>query len=450
MTENINATQSNKPALRVESVSGDPKDGRLYETIFNEESTPSLQFVVRDPDGTLTKQSSLQVNGKTISPPVGRLRSIEDRLVLLPSDIEDYGSRSEVLGEIKDFIHRYADLPQMLEDTLAHYILMTWAYDKFSAVPYLRLLGEPDTGKTRILQIAQQLSYRAIALGPGSTTSPLFRLQDRFRGTMILDEADFGKSDMQSDIVKILNGGYLSGTLVTRAGSANSDFEPTSFNVYGPKIIANRARFEDRALETRCLTFNTTERSIRPEVPRQLGDAFYAEGARLRNKLLKWRLTEYHSIKSDESALQGLSGRQTQIGTPIYSVSPDAAFKERFLQYMSEQDAELKAAKPSLLVLEILAAFFDCGHQDVRSKYVAERVQALAGRREMSRYGLQERHVNELALSLGFSKKRTKLGQAIILDKEVMTSVRRRYKRETLPADVLDLMRDDEEAPIAA
>jgi hypothetical protein len=446
-----NSTRQSESAKgREESVSGVLKDGRLYETIFDKESNQPLQFIVREMNGTFSRQATIQVNGKTISPPESRIGSVERGLVTFPSGVEDYGSLREVLEEIKSYIHRYADLPPFLVEMIAHYVLMTWMYDRFGAVPYLRLLGEPGTGKTRILQIVQQLSYRAISLGPGSTTSPLFRAQDRFRGTMILDEADFGKSDLQSDVVKILNGGYLKGTLVTRAGSADSDFEPTPFNVYGPKVIANRERFGDRALETRCLTFHTTERTIRPEVPRQLPESFYQEGARLRNKLLKWRLSEYQSITPDESRLLLLGGRQTQIGTSIYSVSPDAAFKERFVQHLGEQEAELKAENPSLLVLEVLAAFFDRGHQTVLSKHVTERVRKLAGRRDMSSYGLQERHVNQLALSLGFRKRRTNTGQSIILDGEVLKGARKRYVRETLPDDVLDVMKEIRAAPIAA
>lgn len=435
---------------REESISGVLKDGRLYETIYDEESEHPLQFIVRDTDGTLKTQLSITVGRKTIHPLTSHIDPIRNRTVLLPSGIADYGSRAELLNEIKTYIHNYADVDGFVADILAHYVLMTWVFDHFSAIPYLRFIGEPGTGKTRILKIMQQLSNRSIFFGAGSSVPPLFRFQDQFHGTIVFDEAEFNKSDMQSDIVKILNGGYSKGTPVMRSGPGDTNFAPQAFDVYGPKVIANRSRFSDNALETRCLTLQTTEKTVRPDVPKQLPNAFYEEGAVLRNKLLRWRLEEYHSIEMEESAFEGLSGRQIELGTPIYAVSPDPAFKAQFRQYMSDRDTEMKSENPSLLVLEVLAAYFDSGHQDVLTKHVTERVRELARVREMSSFGLNPRRVNEFALSLGFRKKKTNAGQSILLDSGVLANVRQRYGRETLPADVLELFGGAGAAPLAA
>jgi hypothetical protein len=452
MEESTRQFESTKSATsqREESISGAVRDGRLYETIYDESAAQPLQFIVREVDGTLKRQPSIVVNGKAIYPPTSQLDTIRRQTVLLPSDVSDYGTPSELLWEIKAFIHRYADLPAFEEEMLAHYVLMTWRFDQFSAVPYLRFIGEPGTGKTRLLKIIHQLSNRGIFFGAGSSVPPLFRFQDQFHGTIIFDEADFSKSDMQSDIVKILNGGYSKGTPVMRSGSGDSNFAPQAFDVYGPKVIANRSRFSDAALETRCLTFQTTEKPVRPDVPKQLPNVFFEEGAMLRSKLLKWRLTEYHSIVINESAFDGLSGRQAEIGTPIYSISPDDGFKERFLRYMTEHDAELRSENPSLLVLDVLAAFSDSGHEAVLSKDATERVQRLARKREASSYGIHPRRVNELALSLGFRKKKTNAGQSILLDTETLRGLRQRYGREMLPADVLELFSEARATPVAA
>ena len=443
-TNSAQQTAASNAVKREEQVKGVLKDGRMFETVYDDQQAHPVQFIVREKDGSLNRQQSILSGYQSIQPPQGKTKLIKKNALLFASDAAAYSSELELLREVKVYIHKYADLTKFEIEVLAHYAMMTWVHDKFSAVPYLRFLGEPGTGKTRLLEILQQLSYRGIMFGPGSSVSPLFRLQDVMHGTILFDEADFNKSDMQSDIIKILNGGYTKGSGVMRAGSSDDNFEPETFDVYGPKVIANRNRFDDRALETRCLTFQTVEKRIRPDVPKQLleGHEFYLEGQQLRNKLLMWRFDRYHTIEVDESAFTGLSGRQAQIATPIYSISPDPAFKARFLQHMTEQDAYLKEENPSLIVLEVLAAYSDMGHESVLTKLVSAKVRQLAAKREISAYDLQERRVNSLAASLGVVRKKTNAGQSLVLDRAVLSEARGRYRREKLHDDVEAVMSD--------
>lgn len=221
-------------------------------------------------------------------------------VVLLPSGCADYGSQAELIGEIKSFIHRYSETSPFWEDIEAYYVLMTWVYDRFTAVPYFRVLGEPGTGKSRTLQIMGHLSYKGIFAGGAVTSSPLFRLIEVYRGTLVIDEADYKASASWVDIIKILNCGYMRGVPVLRSEKVGDTFEPRAYDVYGPKIIGNRKRFEDRALETRCLTLQMQEYDLRREIPRQLPPRFYEEARELRNKLLRWRFDNYFRIEPDE------------------------------------------------------------------------------------------------------------------------------------------------------
>jgi hypothetical protein len=68
-------------------------------------------------------------------------------------------------------VHRYADVPPFWEELIAHYVLMTWVHDRFTAVPYLRFLGEPASGKTRCLQVTSHLCYKSIIAGGATTAS---------------------------------------------------------------------------------------------------------------------------------------------------------------------------------------------------------------------------------------------------------------------------------------
>ncbi len=129
-------------------------------------------------------------------------------------------------------------------------------------------------------------------------------------------------------------GEHYKGIPVLRSEKAKDSYEPRSFDVFGPKIIANRSRFADPAVESRCLTLETEKRELRTDIPRQLPPKFFEEARKLRNKLLGWRFENYHRIEVDESDLLHLEPRLTQIGTTIYNVSKDAGFRERFVKWL--------------------------------------------------------------------------------------------------------------------
>jgi hypothetical protein len=112
------------------------------------------------------------------------------------------------------------------------------------------------------------LCYKPIFASGASTVSPLFRILDSFRGTLVIDKGDFRLSDEQAEIVKILNNWNAKGFPVLRseATASRGEFNPRAYEVYGPKLIATRGFFKDRALESRCLTEETGGRSLRDDI----------------------------------------------------------------------------------------------------------------------------------------------------------------------------------------
>src|SRR5207244_5698124 len=117
---------------------------------------------------------------------------------------------AELIGEIRAFIHRFVDVSPLFETIASYYVLFSWIYDSFHELPYLRLRGDPGSGKTRFLLTVGSLCYKPIFASSASTVSPLFRIEDAFRGTLIIDEGDFRLSDERAEIVKILKSGRAS------------------------------------------------------------------------------------------------------------------------------------------------------------------------------------------------------------------------------------------------
>lgn len=233
-----------------------------------------------------------------------------------------YGTISDLLEEIDKYLYRYVDLTDSFRRLASYYILLTWVYDAFNELPYLRLRGDYGSGKTRALFVIGSLCQKAFFASGASSVSPIFHTLDTFRGTLILDESDFRFSDEKSELVKILNNGNVRGFPVLRTAiTMKKEFDPRAFNVFGPKVVAMRRAFEDQALESRFLTEEMGQRTLRSDIPINLPDIQREEARALRNKLLMYRFENLGSIKIDESLRDTkLSPRLNQILMPLLSI----------------------------------------------------------------------------------------------------------------------------------
>ncbi|MCX6005242.1 MAG: hypothetical protein NT082_06180, partial [Chloroflexi bacterium] len=162
-----------------------------------------------------------------------------------------YCQPHDLLQQVRAYIHKYMELPSSYEAISALYVLLSWVYEFAPSLPYLRVIGDWGTGKTRFLEVVGSICFRPIFASGAATPSPIFRILDQYRGTLILDEADFKESSSWTDMVKILNNGYRPGFPVLRADKVNGRWRPRGYQVFGPKLIATRFRFQDEALESR-------------------------------------------------------------------------------------------------------------------------------------------------------------------------------------------------------
>ena len=225
-------------------------DGSIVELVYD--PTPeSTAFAVWE-DGTWRFENNIVgENGERLIPYSPRNNLIKNEVVAFPREPEEYGSEEDLVEEVCGFIHRYVDVSPQFERIAAWYCLFTWVFDGFAELPYLRARSSNyGTGKTRFLLTVGSLCYKPIFASGASTVSPLFHLIDTFRGTLIIDEADFRFSDEKSEIAKILNNGNVRGFPVLRTEvSNNREFNPRAFHVFGPQLVATRGYYQDAALE---------------------------------------------------------------------------------------------------------------------------------------------------------------------------------------------------------
>lgn len=302
------------------------RDGTLIELLYDAEARTTAFAVWRD--GSWSVEGHVVVEGRRLVPFSPGNNLIRNEAVLLPSEPEEYGSEEALRSAVRDFIHRYADLSPAFETAATYYVLLSWLYDAFNELPYLRLRGDFGTGKTRTLLTIGSLCYKPFFASGASTVSPLFHTLNAFRGTLIFDEADFRFSDEKSEIVKILNNGNVRGLPVLRTMvNERREFNPQAFQVFGPKIVASRGRYEDRGLESRFVTEGMGARPLRADIPINLPESFKDEARRLRNQLLLFRFRRRSETRLKEELLEpGLEARANQILLPLLSIveEPDA------------------------------------------------------------------------------------------------------------------------------
>jgi hypothetical protein len=366
---NIEEKNENQRKNGTPAVSRCCPDGTLVELLYRPIEQRTLFAVYNAGRWTLKDDVELPGKGRLVPfSPDNNL--IKNDVVLLPSEPSSYGSEEELVWEVAEFIHRYADLSPTFEQVACYYVLLTWLYDAFNDLPYLRLRGDFGTGKTRALLTIGSLCYKPFFASGASTISPIFHTLDAFRGTLIFDEADFRFSDERAEIVKILNNGNIRGLPVLRTVmNQQREFNPRAFHVFGPKIVATRGHYEDKSLESRFITEDTGVRTLRLDVPINLPPTFAEEARGLRNKLLLYRFHRRHEVKLDANlADPAVEPRLNQIMLPLLSVVTDPKLRDELQHAARSSQASIVAdrgLRVEAQVLEILAELIQTSEQPV-------------------------------------------------------------------------------------
>lgn len=356
----------------------------LAETVYNPEQETTGYAVYKD--GQVEFSTTVKIGESEFYPLAASSDIVAKGVILLPSEAAEYGTTIELIADIRAFIHKYLDISPMFEQIAVYYVLFTWLYDRFHELPYLRAIGDFGSGKTRFLQVIGSVSYKPIFTGGATTVSPIFRLLNDLSGTLILDEADFKASDMTAEIVKILNSGYARGFPVMRA-EGKGTYEVKTYDVFGPKVVATRETFNDKALESRFLVEEMGRGKLRADVPRRLSDEFYNEARGLRNQLLMWRFRNYHKpLNFDEAPIEGIHPRLHQIIIPLLTIIEDEQMRNDLKLFMQGYNEELIADRGMSWESDVVFAVLKLahiGHADkVTVKEISEAVNVDLGQDE--------------------------------------------------------------------
>lgn len=307
-------------------VSAVTQEGFLAETIRSADGETTAFATMRG-DG-IEVVPTLRIGGDTVRPPRPSNNLLKHEAVLLASGAEAFAGTEALIAEVVAYLRRYVSLPNEARALAASYVLLSWVYDAFNELPYLRFRGDYGTGKTRALLVIGSICYKPFFASGASTVSPIFHTLDTFQGTLVFDEADFRFTDERAELVKIFNNGNAKGFPVLRTQvTSQKEFDPRAFTVFGPKIVGMRRSFDDRALESRFLTVEM-ESGQAHDIPINLPDAQKVEALELRNRLLMFRFRSRLGTKLDPAlADASLEPRLNQIVLPLLSVVTDEAIR---------------------------------------------------------------------------------------------------------------------------
>jgi len=340
---------------------------------------------------------------------------IGKKAILLPNEALEYGTDEKLDNDIKTFILKWLDIPDDILQFALWNIKRSWVYDKFHTLNYLRALGDTGTGKSRFLNTLGYLHYKPISTSGATTSAPVFRIIEKWHGTLVMDEADFNKSDESQDIIKIINQGYEKGNFVMRC-DREKDNAINFFDPYGPKILATRKTFYDKAVESRCIT-HVMKGGIRKNIPLNLNKYFFEEVQILRNKLLMWRFRNYHKInpeKEIEFDMGDLEPRVEQVVSSFINLfGNDEKQLKLFKEFMKKYQEELIDERRSSFAGSVVSAIHSLieeGIIDISSQDIIEEGHITDFKGNL----IKPRSLTSTLKSLGFEKtERKRVGEKI-------------------------------------
>jgi len=351
-------------------------DGTIIEMLFDSLKNETSLAIYKD--NNIKCRKSFEADGVILKPHSAGKDLLKNKVILFPSEAKEYGSQKELIRDIQEFIHKYLSVSLFFEKISSYYVLFSWIYDDFNELPYLRGLGDYGTGKSRFLQVVGSICYRPIFASGATTVSPIFRILNDFRGTLILDEADFKFSDTTAEIIKILNNGFMKGMPVLRSeGNNKKSFDVKAYNVFSPKMIASRMLYKDTALESRMITEDMNLNFPRKDVPFNIPDSFWDEALEIRNKLLMFRFQNKGKCKiNPKLENREIEPRLNQIAIPLMSIIEDQEIIKEIQQHIKEYNEKIKTDRTlgySYQILDAICELLDDGYIRPTIHQVAEK-----------------------------------------------------------------------------
>ncbi|SEK08217.1 hypothetical protein MAA5396_04766 [Marinovum algicola] len=226
----------------------------------------------------------------TLDAEVEKLRPYEDRRTDGNSDFEEVEpweqpvNGSDLLHTLVTTIERFCVLPDHAAPLIAAWIVHAWAHDAADISPVLAFTSpEKRCGKSTAMAVVHALSPKA-EIAANITAAVLFRLIEKHKPTLLIDEADTFLEE-RIEMRGMINGGH-NRQLAFVWRCEGDDHEPKRFNVWAPKAVAMIGNLPD-TLEDRALVVQL-KRKEGSETVERMRASRVAELLPVRRMLARW------------------------------------------------------------------------------------------------------------------------------------------------------------------
>ena len=230
---------------------------------------------------------------------------------------------SALLTEIARTIRRFIICDQETIAATALWCQTAWLADYVSVCPILLITApEKACGKSQLLTVAGKLVPRP-AQAAGVSSSVLFRMIEKYRPTLLLDEIETVLTKEAEDLRGLLNAGHTrDSAFVWRSVAVGDDFEPKRFNVFGFKALAGI--YADKLAET--ITSRAVVAQMRRKMPHETAERLRQAEAGLfddlRAKMARWADDNAAAIRVARPDLPDVLGDRDQDNCePLFAVA---------------------------------------------------------------------------------------------------------------------------------
>jgi uncharacterized protein DUF3631 len=229
----------------------------------------------------------------------------------------------ELVRDVEAFLTRYVILPPWTALPLALWVLLTFCFDLFDALPYLVINSPtPRCGKTRLLECLELL-VSTPRRASNVSEAALFRMIEKLAPTLLLDEAETlgGKSERAEYLRQIINAGNRRGAVVTRCIGQGPNLDAKDFSVFCPKVLAGIGRFPP------TITDRAIEIAMQRRKDSETVERFLYRTAEPRGKGLAEQAALFCSQRREEigaayvaAALDFVSDRDAEAWSPLFAI----------------------------------------------------------------------------------------------------------------------------------
>ena len=237
----------------------------------------------------------------------------------------------ELLSDIARLILEHMDMEKEQADTATLWVPLAWIHDHpgIEVAPFLNITAPTKrAGKSTLLEIVGEFVPRAETV-TNFSASYLFRVIDRYKPTLLLDEVDRWKAD--NDFTGIVNGSqkrseaFVGRSEERRSGSGKT-FEPVRYPTWCPKVLCGIGGLLDTTID-RCIQIRLDRSPKRPKHWRKHDKGKVKE---IRSKLARWTADNQDALVAGRNSVsipEGLTDRQEDSWELLFSIANAAGGK---------------------------------------------------------------------------------------------------------------------------